>query len=249
MASSHPEPTVAILVQVQKRVTGDTPCQDPFVYMCFVSIIVLVLTPAVGLEADPFGCEDSTICQAISLLQHGSRKVASSISWQGEVNQLSLDRGLLFNPRESPEWMESFESIDVNGRPCSLCSMPPAERAPNNSYVQRSDCGNSSYWEHPENGKLPLSTFVREATEGHNETNGWCELNFEKGCADAVYNQDYMMFAKSVRWPSLPNIGYGMSSYDQHFCFYNGWLSPEIRALQHASSSCSVEKCGTYPYS
>ena len=124
--------------------------------------------------------------------------------------------------------MPGFESVDVNGRYCSLCSMPPKERAPNKSYLQRSDCGNSSYWEHPENGKLPLSTFMKEATAEHNVTNGWCELNFEKGCADAVYNRDYMFFAKSVAWPNS-----SVASYDQHFCYYNGWLSPEIRALQH----------------
>ena len=210
-----------------------------------ISLAAPILLPVLGLEANGIGCEDLTNSQqGLSLLQHGSRKVASSINWKGEVNQLSLDRGVLLNPGNSPEWMESFESIDVNGRYCSICSMPHADRAPNNSYVQRSDCGNRSYWEHPENGNLPLSTFIKEATEEHNETNGWCELNFEKGCSDAVYNKDYLYFAKSVRWPNLPNIGYSMSSYDQHFCYYNGWLSAEIRALQHDSYSCLAEKGG-----
>ncbi|CAE7261521.1 unnamed protein product, partial [Symbiodinium necroappetens] len=172
---------------------------------------------------------DSSWEHGISLLQQGSRKVVtSSISWEGDVNQLALDHGVRFNPGTSRDWMQSFESVDVNGRYCSLCSMPPKERAPNKSYLQRSDCGNSSYWEHPENGKLPLSTFMKKATAEHNVTNGWCELNFEKGCADAVYNRDYMFFAKSVVWPNS-----SVASYDQHFCYYNGWLSPEFRALQH----------------
>eukprot|EP00439_Symbiodinium_sp_Y106_P052503 s777_g7.t1 len=141
--------------------------------------------------------EDSSCQHGVSLLQQGSRKVViSSISWEGEVNQVALDHGVLFNPGTSRDWMQSFESVDVNGRYCSLCSMPPKERAPNKSYLQRSDCGNSSYWEHPENGKLPLSTFMKEATAEHNVTNGWCELNFEKGCADAVYNRDYMLGSK-----------------------------------------------------
>ena len=192
---------------------------------CFrLALTALALTPALALDADAFGCQDSASCQqGTSLLQHGSRKVASSLN-VGKVNRSRAD------PTKFLDWIQN---IDMNGRTCALCGMPTEDRAPNNTYVQRSDCGNHSLFEHPENVFLPLSTFMKEATEEHNETFGWCELNTEKGCADAIYNQDYMMFAKSVRLPNLPIVGYKTFTYDAYYCYHNGWLSKEIKALQN----------------
>ncbi|CAE7221277.1 unnamed protein product, partial [Symbiodinium pilosum] len=125
-----------------------------------------------------------------------------------------------------------MQSIDVNGRFCNLCGTPSEERAPGSTFVVRSDCGNHSIFEHPDKAFLPLSSFKKEATAEHNETNAWCEFNLEKGCADAVYNKDYMMYAKGVELPSAPLFGYSVNSFDQHYCYLNGWLEPEIRALQ-----------------
>jgi len=124
-------------------------------------------------------------------------------------------------------------NLDENGRLCFLCAKPSLERAPGQTWVQRTDCGNHSLLEHPEVKYMPLRSFMREATAEHNATNGWCELNVEKGCADALYNRDYLMFAKGVFIPDLPFLHYKTSSWDMHYCYYNGWLAPEIRALQH----------------
>ena len=161
------------------------------------------------------------------MLQHGSRKVASSINRQGAVSNMSLD------PAKFRHFIESNLNFDTNMRLCSLCGVPSEERAPNGTFIQRTDCGNHSIFEHPDMAFRPLSSFMKEATEEHNETNAWCEFNMEKGCADAVYNQDYMMFAKSIELLSMPLLGYAQASFDQHYCYYNGWLEPEIKALQH----------------
>ena len=192
------------------------------------SLAALALAPATGLEADAFGCQDSSSCkQGTSLLQHGSRKVASSAHRQVAIGKIDFDPAKL---RHAQGEMQGF---DMNGRLCALCETPSEERAPGNTFVQRSDCGNHSIFEHPDKAFLPLSSFRKEATEEQNETNAWCELNLEKGCADAVYNKDYLMFAKSVELSKVPIFGYSVNSFDQHYCYYNGWLEPEIRALQH----------------
>ncbi|CAE7713944.1 unnamed protein product [Symbiodinium pilosum] len=186
-----------------------------------LAFAVFGIESAVGLEPGALGCRDSTSPHpGTSLLQHVSRRVLKT----GKVKQTTPD------PTKSLEWAVQF---DVNGHACAFCGLPPAERAPNNSYVQRTDCGNQTLFEHPDKALLPLSSFVREATEEHNETFGWCELNVAKGCADAIYNRDYMLFAKSIQIQPLPIIGYKTMSWDFHYCSQNGWLSPEVRALQH----------------
>ena len=132
-------------------------------------------------------------------------------------------------------------TLDANGRFCLMCDLPPAERAPNKSYVQRTDCGNHSVFKDAAMLHVPLSTFQKNATEEHNQTFGWCELHVQKSCADAICNQDYMLFAKSIMLRELPPLHSGAISWDQYFCFYNGWLSPEIKALQHNFQGMSAK--------
>ncbi|CAE7356840.1 unnamed protein product [Symbiodinium pilosum] len=167
--------------------------------------------------------EDCLESQQTTLLQHGLHLGTFDHDSSMTLHRFrSLTRGSPVLP-----------SPDVNGRMCLLCDMPPAERAPDKSYVQRSDCGNHSVFEHPEMALVPLSRFTKDATAERNETSGWCELNTEKACADALYNQDYMMFAKAIQIPKLPLVNYSAASWDQFYCYYNGWLSPEIKAMQH----------------
>ncbi|CAE7509296.1 unnamed protein product [Symbiodinium natans] len=184
-----------------------------------VSTVALQTLGHIESESDCFESQQTT------LLQHGFHVAAS------EQQVAATDAAALssFMMHHSPV----IPSLDGNGRVCMLCSLPPAERAPNQSYVQRSDCGNHSLFENPAMLQVPLSSLRRQATKGQNETFGWCELNVEKGCADAIYNEDYMMFAKSVVIPDVPGLHYKVASWDQYHCFYNGWLSPEIKAMQH----------------
>ena len=60
-----------------------------------------------------------------------------------------------------PSDMETFP--DMNGRSCNLCSMPLPERSDRN-YVQRTDCGNHSVFEHPEVWYKPIFQFNKEDT-------------------------------------------------------------------------------------
>ena len=185
--------------------------------------LVAVAILALGLS-EP--AEDCIECQQTTLLQHGLRITSAQL----DATQLTRFN---FLTRHSHNSAAIPASLDANGRVCFLCNSPPAERAPNKTYVQRTDCGNHSVFEHPETLLVPLSEFRQEATDEHNESFAWCELNLEKGCADAIYNADYMMFAKSIQMPDLPIVHYSAASWDQHYCFYNGWLTDEIRSLQH----------------
>ena len=159
-----------------------------------------------------------------SLLQHGHREIRSQSSHRRDASGSS--------------WIPVKAVLDDHGRWCALCDPPPAERTPNQTYVQRSDCGNSSFFlgpsEHNQILKLvPLQDFMRDATEERNATNGYCELNVQKSCADALYNQDYMLYAKSLQIFDDPVYHHRNFSWDWYYCFYNGWLAPELKTLQH----------------
>jgi len=123
--------------------------------------------------------------------------------------------------------VEFYNEIDMNGRPCSFCGEPLPERVDKN-YTKRTDCGNHSLLEHPEVLERPLVDFNRPATGGKSATNAWCELNVQTVCADSLYNRDFLYQAKVFDAPR--NMEF---TYDFWYCKYNGFLEPEIRALQN----------------
>eukprot|EP00413_Alexandrium_margalefii_P014442 CAMPEP_0204532138 /NCGR_PEP_ID=MMETSP0661-20131031/11561_1 /ASSEMBLY_ACC=CAM_ASM_000606 /TAXON_ID=109239 /ORGANISM="Alexandrium margalefi, Strain AMGDE01CS-322" /LENGTH=291 /DNA_ID=CAMNT_0051538357 /DNA_START=68 /DNA_END=943 /DNA_ORIENTATION=- len=115
---------------------------------------------------------------------------------------------------------------DMNGRPCMLCQTPYPERS-DRKYVQRTDCGNNTLLtksKDPSFKEIPLITFSRPAGNGRNATTAWCELNFQKMCADGIYNRDFLFQAKSITY---------RLNWDSTYCYLNGWLAPEFVALQH----------------
>jgi len=129
-------------------------------------------------------------------------------------------------------------STDMNGRLCSLCGMPLPERTERSRrYVQRSDCGNQSLFEHPENQQKPLVQFRRAASGRQPETFAFCELNLQKVCADTLYNKDVLYQAKSkdVRLEPVAQ------KYDPLYCDQNGWLTDDYRALQHDFEGMKVK--------
>jgi len=120
---------------------------------------------------------------------------------------------------------KAIVSVDANGRPCSLCGTPfpgTTDRA----YVQRTDCGNHSPAIDHSASTTPLITFSRPASDGKPATNAWCELNLQKICADSIVNRDFLYQAKTLPAGFLPE-------YDFHYCKLNGYLDPEIVALQN----------------
>merc|ERR1712004_104572 len=72
-------------------------------------------------------------------------------------------------------------------------------------------------------------------------TNAWCELNYEKVCADAVVNRDFQMMPKSMVIPPT-------ETWDPEYCRLNGWFTPEFRALQRdfdGMKAATDELCNT----
>jgi len=113
----------------------------------------------------------------------------------------------------------------MNGNQCALCNAPLPERV-DREYTMRTDCGNRSLFVHLDMFFAPIAGLNREATETQPETNAWCELNEQKMCADALFNRDFLYQAKAVDYPKE-------ASYDPIYCLHNGWLEPEVVALQH----------------
>lgn len=127
-------------------------------------------------------------------------------------------------------------SLDHNGNVCMLCGRPLPERVGERLYSEfRVDCGSRSSPTGPSADDLskPAASFV---ARGHGrETTGFCELNFAKGCADAVANKDYLYWPKSLdlKHPALREN----AAWDGRYCHANGFLKPEFVALQHNFSA------------
>ncbi|CAE7310985.1 unnamed protein product [Symbiodinium sp. CCMP2592] len=151
--------------------------------------------------------------------------IQTQIALQTHVRGTALHGGHATTQSWNPSDIET--APDMNGRLCHLCTMPPPKRS-DREYVQRTDCGNQSIYEHPENWDKAIVQFNRPAEEGHNASTAFCELNYQKMCADAIYNRDWLFQAKAVDI----RRSYG-TDYDPYYCYYNGWLSPELKALQH----------------
>lgn len=143
----------------------------------------------------------------------GAASVASRV---GALEEM-LKARLADSPDE--EMKKKITTVDMNGKQCALCGDPLPERV-DRVYTKRTDCGNHSIFDDQARMLEPISSFNKPGT------NAWCELNLQKMCADSLYNKDFLFQAKAVDYPR--NM-----TYDQVYCKHNGWLKPEIRALQH----------------
>jgi len=133
----------------------------------------------------------------------------------------------------------SKPTVDMNGRLCERCDGPLPERT-NRSYSQRTDCGIHSPFVNDANGRVPLSSFRKPAT------NGFCELNVHKSCADGLHNKDMLYMAKSVDLRADEQ----RARHDAKYCLHNGWLEPSWRAKVHnfdEVSAAADEWCAGAP--
>lgn len=136
-------------------------------------------------------------------------------------------------------------SVDHNGNICLMCGAPLAERLGNKTYaITRKDCGSRSTPTGPRYEDLvrPAVAFIDAARD----TNGFCELNFAKSCVDAVANQDYLYWAKSLdlRHPTMRQH----AGRDALYCRVNGFLAPDVVRLQSNFTGMqqkAAELCGT----
>lgn len=136
-------------------------------------------------------------------------------------------------------------SFDHNGRVCMLCNMPLPERIGDRVYTEfRKDCGNRSTPTGLSADDMTIPA-VQLWKEGQS-TNGFCELNFAKSCADAVANEDYLYWPKSfdLEHRSMrSNV-----QWDSRYCHLNGFLEKSVVALQHnftALRQKATELCST----
>jgi len=136
---------------------------------------------------------------------------------------------------------------DHNGKMCMLCAKPLPERV-NKTYTEfRKDCGSRSSPTGPPADvlKMPVAQLARVNGNGV-ETNGFCELNFAKSCADAVANKDYLYWAKSLDLSAADSRQ--NAAWDGRYCRLNGFLEASMVSLQHnfdATQTKAKELCRT----
>lgn len=125
-------------------------------------------------------------------------------------------------------------SYDHNGHVCLLCGSPLPERLGGRNYTERrSDCGSLSSRTGPsvEILEKPAVEFMNLKSSSGAATNGFCELNFAKGCVDAIANEDYLYWAKSV--DMLHSDLHEGALWDARYCQVNGFLAADVVSLQH----------------
>mmetsp|Transcript_156620 Transcript_156620/g.272549 ORF Transcript_156620/g.272549 Transcript_156620/m.272549 type:complete len:345 (+) Transcript_156620:61-1095(+) len=130
--------------------------------------------------------------------------------------------------------VEGLVNLDHNGNLCMLCSKPLEERVDREYKEFRTDCGAKSSPTGPAKDDLskPAAQFLQQAAGNEKSgKNGFCELNFAKSCADAIANRDYLYWAKSLNLTD-PRLS-ATASWDGKYCKMNGFLSKDVRALQH----------------
>lgn len=130
--------------------------------------------------------------------------------------------------------VEGLVNLDHNGNLCMLCGKPLAERVDREYTEFRNDCGAKSSPTGPTREALsqPAEQFLqRAAGNEQSEKNGFCELNFAKSCADAIANRDYLYWAKSLNLTD--HRLKATAVWDGKYCQLNGFLSKDLKALQH----------------
>lgn len=198
-------------------------------------------------SADACGGEDE-VAGSFSLLQTANtarRAFAGTRALEAKDNasvaqftqSLKDVRKLRMASAPDDEKVNNMVMTDMNGKLCGFCNDPLPERV-DRVYSKRTDCGNSSIFEHLDSWFTPVVTYNKPGT------NAWCELNEQEVCADALSNKDFLYQAKAVDYPR------GVM-YDPLYCNYNGWLAPELKALQHdfeGMKAKSEEVCNSEKY-
>lgn len=174
---------------------------------------------------------DVLIAESDRTLQNNSGKVFS-VHLQGEGPDASHDSRHSQMQVNSVGSLRSFLSKDDKGKVCIMCGKPLPERMDSKSYKHlRTDCGNHSSNMGPSKEALhtPIVQMYRSLKVNAKASNGFCELNFAKSCADAIVNEDYLYWAKSLDLRKTNN-----RAWEAHYCRRNGFLEPRIAALQHS---------------
>ncbi|CAJ1359662.1 unnamed protein product, partial [Effrenium voratum] len=153
--------------------------------------------------------------------------------------QLKKERGPSAQASE-----EHVLSRDHNGKVCMLCNQPLPERLGDRRYsVFRRDCGKHSG---PTGPSLEAMATPAAELAGDKVAEGFCALNFAKSCTDAVANQDYLYFPKSIDFEH-PSMSSNVR-WDGRYCLLNGFLDRSVLELQQnftALGARAKELCRT----
>eukprot|EP00933_Yihiella_yeosuensis_P080655 TRINITY_DN94119_c0_g1_i1.p1 TRINITY_DN94119_c0_g1~~TRINITY_DN94119_c0_g1_i1.p1 ORF type:complete len:314 (-),score=69.63 TRINITY_DN94119_c0_g1_i1:116-1057(-) len=174
--------------------------------------------------------DDETELLEVTLLQ-SSLKMQRTAKVPGKEEKASQKLAETTQPVKQEEHEDNHVlSLDHNGRVCMLCNKPLPDRIGNRQYTEfRRDCGNRSSSTGPSAADMAVPAV--ELWKSGSNTNGFCELNFAKSCADAVANKDYLYWPKSIdlKHSSMrANV-----RWDGKYCQLNGFLQRDVVMLQH----------------
>lgn len=175
-----------------------------------------------------------------SLPELGSTGPAAMLQEEDQQRQLQQQ----LRPQAEQAASAGDLDLDHNGNMCMMCGTPPPHRSGGKKYEAfRTDCGQHSTPTGPDMTALttPVAQFVDK------DMNGFCALNYAKSCADAIANEDYLYWAKSMDLNSeafSQDVGF-LSRY----CKLNGFLEPGPVRLQsnftglraHARGLCETK--------
>merc|ERR1740121_2317550 len=109
-----------------------------------------------------------------------------------------------------------------------MCDKPPLHRTGGKQYATfRKDCGSHSTPTGPD--MAALTTPVLQLLSKDKDMNGFCALNYAKACADAIANEDYLYWAKSLDFSSEDL--HREVAFNTRYCQLNGFLDSKVTRL------------------
>lgn len=184
----------------------------------------------------------SAVVPQAAVLAGDGKAVAASKEHEHEMSILSKDSasssvakaGVSSQEALKDETMSGLISMDHNGNLCMFCSKPLPQRVDKVYTEFRTDCGSHSSPTGPSKSDImkPIVQLLKEVdSTRQSTTNGFCEFNFAKSCADAIANKDYSYWSKTLdlKHPSLQEV----ADWNGRYCQLNGFLSNDVKSLQH----------------
>eukprot|EP00930_Biecheleria_cincta_P086479 TRINITY_DN75759_c0_g1_i1.p1 TRINITY_DN75759_c0_g1~~TRINITY_DN75759_c0_g1_i1.p1 ORF type:complete len:324 (-),score=98.46 TRINITY_DN75759_c0_g1_i1:46-1017(-) len=218
-----------------------------------------VASPSCGGEAQ--GCRAAEDERALDMLADQEDEEAAELEVQLLQTQLTTQRTAVVEQAnrsdnatgetvaKDQQGDDHVISLDHAGRVCMLCNKPLPDRIGSRQYTEfRTDCGSKSSPTGPsaEDMARPTVELWQRGSQAAAASNGFCELNFAKSCADAVANKDYLY------WPKSLDLNHASLSsnvpWNKRYCQLNGFLEQSVAMLQHnftAMQQKAQEQCNT----
>lgn len=234
----------------------------PALLLVAVFLLSFVHTGGLGLACDSGAqaCQSAEDELALDMLADQEDEETADLEVQLLQTQLTKQRTAVGNElnRSETSTSESEDqyaddhviSLDHAGRVCMLCNKPLPDRIGSRHYAEfRTDCGSKSSPTGPSAADMARPTielWQRGSKADAAASNGFCELNFAKSCADAVANKDYLYWPKSL---DLKHASLSSNvPWNKRYCQLNGFLEQSVVMLQHnftAMQQKALEQCNS----